>query len=68
MDPSTAVREHSRGEPLAFLLGALADPPRIAAVVVDFYAKRIDRARRTTHLLRQLHALGYQVQHTDTAA
>ena len=26
------------------------------------------RARRTTHLLRQLHALGYQVQLTDTAA
>ena len=35
---------------------------------VDFYSRRIDRARRTTHLLRQLHALGYQVQLTDTAA
>jgi hypothetical protein len=34
----------------------------------DFYSRRIDRARRTTHLLRQLHALGYQVQLTDTAA
>jgi hypothetical protein len=30
--------------------------------------RRIDRARRTTHLLRQLHALGYQVQLTETAA
>jgi len=27
----------------------------------DFYQRRIDRARRTTHLLRQLHALGYEV-------
>ena len=34
----------------------------------DFYQRRIDRARRATHLLRQLHALGYQVQLTDTAA
>ena len=29
---------------------------------------RIDRARRTTHLLRQLHALGYEVQLTEPAA
>ena len=34
----------------------------------DFYQRRIDRARRATHLLRQLHALGYQVQLTDAAA
>ena len=34
----------------------------------DFYQRRIDRARRTTHLLRQLHALGYQVQLTEAAA
>jgi len=34
----------------------------------DFYQRRIDRARRTTrHLLRQLHALGYDVQLTETA-
>jgi hypothetical protein len=32
------------------------------------YQRRIDRARRATHLLRQLHALGYQVQLTDAAA
>jgi hypothetical protein len=29
---------------------------------------RVDRARRTSHLLRQLHALGYQVQLTEAAA
>ena len=34
----------------------------------DFYQHRIDRARRTTHLLRQLHALGYEVQLTEPAA
>ena len=34
----------------------------------DFYQRRIDRARRTTHLLRQLHALGYEVQLTEAAA
>jgi transposase len=34
----------------------------------DFYQRRIDRARRTTHLLRQLHALGYNVQLTEAAA
>ena len=34
----------------------------------DFYQRRIDRARRTTHLLRQLHALGYEVQLTEPAA
>ena len=34
----------------------------------DYYQRRIDRARRATHLLRQLHALGYQVQLTDAAA
>ena len=34
----------------------------------DFYTRRIDRARRTTHLLRQLHALGYEVQLTEPAA
>jgi hypothetical protein len=32
------------------------------------YQRRIDRARRATHLLRQRHALGYQVQLTDAAA
>ena len=33
----------------------------------DFYTRRIDRARRTTHLLRQLHALGYTVQLIEAA-
>jgi transposase len=33
----------------------------------DFYTQRIDRARRTTHLLRQLHALGYTVQLIEAA-
>jgi len=46
---------------------ARAAQPR-ASSAEDFYTRRIDRARRTTHLLRQLHALGYQVQLTETAA
>jgi transposase len=47
----------------------LADPTaEFTDLGADFYTRRIDRARRTTHLLRQLHALGYQVQLTETAA
>ena len=33
----------------------------------DFYQRRIDRARRASHLIRQLNALGYQVQITQAA-
>ncbi|GEL17517.1 hypothetical protein PA7_13540 [Pseudonocardia asaccharolytica DSM 44247 = NBRC 16224] len=32
------------------------------------YRVKIDLARRTNHLMRQLQALGYQVQLTPTAA
>ena len=47
----------------------LADPTaEFTDLGADFYTRRIDRARRTTHLLRQLHALGYDVQLTETAA
>jgi transposase len=54
---------------LVIFFHLLADPTaEFTDLGADFYAKRIDRARRTTHLLRQLHALGYQVQLTDTAA
>jgi transposase len=54
---------------LVIFFHLLADPTaEFTDLGTDFYAKRIDRSRRTTHLLRQLHALGYQVQLTDTAA
>ena len=47
----------------------LADPTaEFTDLGSDFYQRRIDRARRTSHLLRQLHALGYQVQLTEAAA
>lgn len=47
----------------------LADPTtEFTDLGSDFYQRRIDRARRTTHLLRQLHALGYDVQLTEAAA
>ena len=47
----------------------LADPTaEFTDLGADFYTRRIDRTRRTTHLLRQLHALGYDVQLTETAA
>ena len=54
---------------LVIFFHLLADPTaEFTDLGSDFYAKRIDRARRTTHLLRQLHALGYQVQLTETEA
>jgi transposase len=54
---------------LVIFFQLLADPTaEFTDLGSDFYAKRIDRARRTTHLLRQLHALGYTVQLTETAA
>ena len=53
---------------LVIFFHLLADPTaEFTDLGSDFYAKRIDRARRTTHLLRQLHAMGYQVQLTDAA-
>jgi len=81
-DNATTLRDHVRppitagqrpvassGTPQVIFFHLLADPTaEFTDLGADFYAKRIDRARRTTHLLRQLHALGYQVQLTDTAA
>jgi transposase len=47
----------------------LADPAtEFTDLGSDFHQRRIDRARRTTHLLRQLHALGYDVKLTEAAA
>jgi transposase len=54
---------------LVIFFHLLADPTaEFSDLGSDFYQRRIDRARRATHLLRQLHALGYQVQLTDAAA
>lgn len=54
---------------LVIFFHLLADPTaEFTDLGSDFYQRRIDRARRTTHLLRQLHALGYEVQLTETAA
>ena len=54
---------------LVIFFHLLADPTaEFTDLGSDFYQRRIDRARRTTHLLRQLHALGYDVQLTETAA
>ena len=54
---------------LVIFFHLLADPTaEFTDLGSDFYQRRIDRARRTTHLLRQLHALGYQVQLTEAAA
>ena len=60
--------QHS-GTPQVIFFHLLADPTtEFSDLGPDFYQRRIDRARRATHLLRQLHALGYQVQLTDAAA
>jgi transposase len=54
---------------LVILFHLLNDPTaEFTDLGSDFYQRRIDRARRTTHLLRQLHALGYDVQLTEAAA
>lgn len=54
---------------LVIIFKLLADPTvEFTDLGPDFYTQRLNRARRTTHLLRQLHALGYQVQLTEPAA
>jgi len=54
---------------LVIIFHLLADPTtEFTDLGSDFYTRRIDRGRRTSHLLRQLHALGYQVQLTEAAA
>jgi transposase len=54
---------------LVIFFHLLADPTaEFSDLGSDFYQRRIDRARRATHLLCQLRALGYLVQLTDAAA
>ena len=50
---------------LVIFFHLLADPTaQFTDLGSDFYQRRIDRARRASHLIRQLNALGYQVQIT----
>jgi hypothetical protein len=54
---------------LVIFFHLLADPTaEYTDLGSDFYRRRIDRGRRTTHLVRQLHALGYDVHLTEPAA
>jgi transposase len=54
---------------LVIFFHLLADPTtEYTDLGSDFYQRRIDRARRASHLMRQLHALGYQVHLTEAAA
>ena len=54
---------------LVVIFHLLADPTaEFTDLGSDFYTRRIDRARRANHLMRQLHALGYDVQLTEAAA
>jgi transposase len=54
---------------LVIIFHLLADPTaEFVDLGPDHYTRRIDRARRTTQLTRQLQALGYQVQLTETEA
>jgi transposase len=54
---------------LVIIFHLLADPTaEFTDLGPDHYTRRLDRARRTTQLTRQLQALGYQVQLTDTEA
>lgn len=54
---------------LVVIFHLLADPDcEFTDLGSDFYTRRLDLARRTNHLTRQLQALGYQVQLTPTAA
>jgi len=53
---------------LVIFFHLLADPTaQFTDLGSDFYQRRIDRARRASHLIRQLNALGYQVQITQAA-
>jgi transposase len=52
---------------LIIIFHLLADPTtEFTDLGPDFYTRRIDLARRTNHLTRQLQALGYTVQLTPT--
>ena len=54
---------------LVIIFQLLADPTaEFTDLGPDHYTRRLDRTRRTTHLMRQLNALGYQVQLTETEA
>jgi transposase len=54
---------------LVIIFHLLADPTAtFTDLGPDHYTRRIDRARRTTQLTRQLQALGYQVQLTEAQA
>jgi transposase len=54
---------------LVIIFHLLADPTtEFTDLGPDFYTRRLDLTRRTNHLMRQLHALGYQVQLTPTTA
>ena len=54
---------------LVVIFHLLADPTtEFTDLGPDFYTRRLDLARRTNHLTRQLQALGYQVQLSPTAA
>jgi transposase len=54
---------------LVIIFHLLADPTAtFTDLGPDHYTRRLDRARRATQLTRQLHALGYQVQLTETEA
>jgi len=52
---------------LTIIFHLLADPTaEFTDLGPDFYTRRLDHARRTNHLTRQLQALGYHVQLTPT--
>ena len=54
---------------LVIIFHLLADPTaEFTDLGPDFYRRRLDLGRRTNHLMRQLQALGYQVQLTPTTA
>jgi transposase len=54
---------------LVIIFQLLADPTAtFTDLGPDHYTRRLNRARRTTQLTRQLQALGYQVQLTETEA
>jgi transposase len=53
---------------LVIIFHMLADPAvEFAELGADFYDRRVDRARRTSQLTRQLQALGYTVTLTTAA-